>query len=74
MGLMTFAETGLGKKRAINNRVVQEPSSSISFAQCPQVARGVGDGGLTVDVADPLEVIEQVMRYYLRAGCVRPRN
>jgi hypothetical protein len=39
---MTFAETGLGKKRAINNRVVQEPSSSISFAQCPQVARGVG--------------------------------
>jgi hypothetical protein len=24
----------------------------------------VGDGGLVVDVADPLEVIEQVMRYF----------
>jgi hypothetical protein len=24
----------------------------------------VGDGGLAVDVADPLEVIEQVMRYF----------
>jgi hypothetical protein len=28
----------------------------------------VGDGGLTVDVADPLEVIEQVMRYFYGLG------
>jgi hypothetical protein len=28
----------------------------------------VGDGGLAVDVADPLEVIEQVMRYFYAMG------
>jgi hypothetical protein len=28
----------------------------------------VGDGGLVVDVADPLEVIEQVMRYFYGLG------
>jgi hypothetical protein len=28
----------------------------------------VGDGGLAVDVADPLDVIEQVMRYFYAMG------
>jgi hypothetical protein len=28
----------------------------------------VGDGGLVVDVADPLEVIDQVMRYFYGLG------
>jgi hypothetical protein len=28
----------------------------------------VGDGGLAVDVADPLEVIQQVMRYFYAMG------
>jgi hypothetical protein len=28
----------------------------------------IGDGGLVVDVADPLEVIEQVMRYFYAMG------
>jgi hypothetical protein len=28
----------------------------------------VGDGGLVVDAADPLEVIEQVMRYFNSLG------
>jgi hypothetical protein len=28
----------------------------------------IGDGGLVVDVADPLEVIEQVMRYFYGLG------
>jgi hypothetical protein len=28
----------------------------------------VGDGGLAVDVADPLEAIEQIMRYFYRTG------
>jgi hypothetical protein len=28
----------------------------------------VGDGGLVVDVADPLEAIEQIMRYFYRLG------
>jgi hypothetical protein len=28
----------------------------------------IGDGGLVVDVADPLDVIEQVMRYFYAMG------
>jgi hypothetical protein len=28
----------------------------------------IGEGGLVVDVADPLEVIEQVMRYFYGLG------
>jgi hypothetical protein len=28
----------------------------------------IGDGGLVVDVADPLEAIEQIMRYFYRLG------
>jgi pyruvate/2-oxoacid:ferredoxin oxidoreductase alpha subunit len=34
----------------------------------------VGDGGLVVDVADPLEVIEQVMRYFYSLGVQGAKN
>jgi hypothetical protein len=34
----------------------------------------VGDGGLVVDVADPLEVIEEVMRYFFSLGVHGAKN
>jgi hypothetical protein len=34
----------------------------------------VGDGGLVVDGADPLEVIEQVMRYFYSLGVQGAKN
>jgi hypothetical protein len=34
----------------------------------------VGDGGLVVDVADPLEVIEQVMKYFYGLGVHGAKN
>jgi hypothetical protein len=34
----------------------------------------VGDGGLVVDVADPLEVIDQVMRYFYGLGVHGAKN
>ena len=34
----------------------------------------VGDGGLMVDVADPLEVIERVMRYFYSLGVQGAKN
>jgi hypothetical protein len=34
----------------------------------------VGDGGLVVDVADPLEVIEQAMRYFYSLGVQGAKN
>jgi hypothetical protein len=34
----------------------------------------IGDGGLVVDVADPLEVIEQVMRYFYGLGVYGAKN
>jgi hypothetical protein len=34
----------------------------------------IGDGGLMVDVADPLEVIERVMRYFYSLGMQGAKN
>ena len=34
----------------------------------------IGDGGLVVDAADPLEVIEQVMRYFYSLGVQGAKN
>jgi hypothetical protein len=34
----------------------------------------IGDGGLVVDVADPLDVIEQVMRYFYGLGVQGAKN
>ena len=34
----------------------------------------IGDGGLVVDVADPLEVIERVMRYFFSLGVQGAKN
>jgi hypothetical protein len=34
----------------------------------------IGDGGLVVDVADPLEVIGQVMRYFYGLGVQGAKN
>ena len=34
----------------------------------------IGDGGLVVDVADPLEVIEEVMRYFFSLGVQGAKN
>jgi hypothetical protein len=34
----------------------------------------IGDGGLVVDAADPLEVIEQVMRYFFSLGVQGAKN
>jgi hypothetical protein len=34
----------------------------------------IGEGGLVVDVADPLEIIEQVMRYFYGLGVQGAKN